>query len=414
MTGLRSQRIVVTGIGVVAPNGIGKDVFWQNCFDGISGIRPISLFDAHAYRCRCAGEVIDFTPEEHLGPKGLRTLDRTTRLALVAAQFALKDAALEVTPAGCQDIGVVLGCTMGSVRSISEFDVESLREGPRYVNPALFPNVVINSPASHIAIRFQLRGVNSTISTGFTAGLDAIGYALRLLQLRRVKAVLVGGVEELCLQTFLGFYRLGLLATEPTGRSPRYAPFHPQRQGTLLGEGAAILVLEPLEEAHRRRVPAYAELLGYGTSFHPDSAYRYDPASTASVTASRRALQEADVDAADIDFVSACANATRATDAMEVVSLKTLFGDRASRVPVSAVKSLIGESFSAGGALQVALALGAIARQQVPPSPAGDTNDFDLELNLVRERARSASVSTVLVQSIALTGSSSALVIGGV
>lgn len=414
MTATRSTRIVVTGIGTVAPNGIGKDEFWTNCFAGVSGIKPISLFDTSPYRCHRAGEVVDFTPEDHLGPKGLRTLDRTTRLALVAAKQAIDDARLEVTPETCNEIGVVLGCTMGSVRSISEFDLQGIREGPRYVNPALFPNVVMNSPASQIAIRFQLRGHNSTISTGFTAGLDAIGYALQLLQLGRVNAVVVGGVEELCAQTFLGFYRLGLLATADAGSAPRYAPLHARRSGTLLGEGAAVFVLEPLEEARRRNAPIYAELLGYGTAFHPDSMYRCDPSATAAVTALRDALNEADIHPEEVDYVSACANATRAADAMEMTAIKTVFGPRASTVPVSAVKSMLGESFSAAGAMQLAVTVGAIARQQVPPTVNWDAELDDADFDVVPNRARSAGVRTAVVQSIALTGASSALAVRGV
>lgn len=409
-----SKRIVVTGIGVVAPNGIGKESFWNNCFTGVSGIKPITLFDTHHYRCHSAAEVTSFAPEDYLGPKGLRTLDRTTRLALVAAKLAIDDSGLSVTPATCHDVGVVLGCTMGSVRSISEFDLQGLREGPRYVNPGLFPNVVMNAPASQISIRFQLRGLNSTISTGFTAGLDAIGYALRLLQLGRVKAVVVGGVEELCLQTFLGFYRLGLLATGDNGSAPRYAPLHARRSGTILGEGAALVVLEPLEEARRRNAHAYAELLGYGTAFGPDSMYRCDPSATAAVTALRQALREAGIPPEAIDYVSACANATRAADAMEMTAVKAVFGSRVSEIPISAVKSMLGESFSASGALQVAAAIGALVRQQVPPTVNWETEDADMELDVVPNQARSARVRTVVAQSIALTGTSSAIVMRGV
>jgi len=330
MTSDRLARVAITGIGVVAPNGTGRDEFWRNCFAGTSGIKPITLFDTQPYRCHTGGEITAFSPEDHLGPKGIRTLDRTTRLALVAAKLALDDAKLEITPEARKDIGVVLGCTMGSVRSISEFDLEGLREGPRYVNPALFPNVVMNSPASQISIRFQLRGANSTISTGFSAGLDAIGYAMRLLQLGRVKAVVVGAVEELCLQTFLGFYCLGLLATGELESRPVFSPLHARRSGTLLGEGAAVFVLETLDEARRRGAHAHAEVLGYGTAFHPASMHRCDPSATSAVSAVREAMNEARVGAHDIDYVGACANSTRAVDTMDMAAMKTVFGSRAS------------------------------------------------------------------------------------
>jgi len=392
---MEDRRVVITGMGVVAPNGIGREAFWDGCVAGRSGIRPITVFDASPYRCRHAGEIADFHPEAFLGSQGLRTLDRTTRLALVAAKLAIEDAGLELTDLVCRTTGVVLGSTMGSLRSISEFDLEGLREGPRYVNPALFPNAVINSPASQVSIRFKLQGLNATIATGFTAGLDAIGYALDMLRLGRAKVVLAGGVEELCLQTFLGFYRLGFLATAVNGAPPSPVPFHPQRRGTLLGEGAAFVVLESFEDAVQRGARIDAEVLSYSTAFHHASLYRYDASAAASVRALRQALREADVAIEGIDCLSGCANATKACDAMEMTAIRTVFGPRSATVPLTAVKALLGESFSAAGALQLAATLGALVHQQLPPT---------VQWN-------GAPLRTALVHTLGLTGIASAVVI---
>ncbi len=404
------KRIVITGIGVVASNGIGKEEFWNNCLAGVSGVKPITLFDTSRYRCHHAGEISNFQPERYLGPKGLRNLDRTTLLALVAAKLAIEDGRLEMTADNCHDIGVVLGSTMGSVHSISEFDKEGLREGPRYVNPALFPNTVINSPASQVAIRFGLKGLNSTIATGFSAGLDAIGYAIDMLRLDRAKALLVGGVEELCIQTFLGFYKIGLLATSQNGAPPfYYAPFDPRRRGTLLGEGAIFFVLESLEHAMLRGATVYTELLGYGSCFEPDSMYRYDPKAKGPVSAIKQALADAGIESKDIQHISVCANATKAWDAMELTALRTVFGTRLEAISITAEKSLLGESFSAGAALQLASAIGVLAWQRVPqevsphrPSPS----------SLISAVALSSASKTALIDTFGLTGVSSALVIG--
>lgn len=379
-----TQRVVITGLGVVAPNGLGKREFWANCQAGVSGIKPITLFDVSKYRCRWAGEVSHFQPEQSLGPKGLRNLDRTTLLSLVAAKLAIEDAKLDITDGNRNEIGVVLGSTMGSVHSISEFDKEGLREGPRYVNPALFPNTVINSPASQVAIRFGLRGLNSTISTGFTASLDAIGYAWDMLHLGRAHALLVGGVEELCIQTFLGFYKLGFLATAQNGAAPFYGPFDARHCGAFLGEGAAFFVMEPLERARARGATIRAELLGYSSQFHPACLYRYDPEAQGPMAVMRQAMEEAQLSPADIDAVSASANSTKAGDEMERTAITQVFNGRAERIPTSAVKSLVGELFSASGALQVAGVLGTLAE----------------------------SSQTVLVDSFGPTGVASALVIG--
>ncbi len=404
------QRIVVTGIGVVAPNGIGKDAFWANCAAGVSGIKPITLFDTARFRCHHAGEIREFQPEQHLGAKGLRHLDRTTLLALVASKLALDDARLDVTDANREEIGVVLGSTMGSVRSISDFDIEGLREGPRYVNPAQFPNTVINSPASHIAIHFGLRGLNSTIATGFTAGLDACGYALDMLRLGRAQALLVGGVEELCLQTFLGFSKLGFLARSTNGSPPPLRPFHPERSGSLLGEGAAVLVLEPMQAARQRGATLHAEIAGYASQFHPDAMYRYDPDATGAIWVMRSALDEAEVPPEGVGFVSVGANATRACDAMELTALTTVFGSRLQTTPMSAIKALIGESFSAGGALQLVSAIGALEQRGMPPVFCWDGEGAPA-LNGAVMRQASAPVTAALVHSLELTGIASTLVV---
>ena len=342
---------VITGIGVVAPNGIGKKDFWDHSFAGTGGIRKISLFETTSYRCHYAGEIADFQPAGYLGAKGLRNLDRTTLLSLVAAKLALEDAGMQPEQAHAARVGVVLGSTMGSVHSISEFDKEGLREGPRYVNPAQFPNTVINSPASQVAIRFGLRGLNATIATGFTAGLDAMGYALDMLKLGRASALLVGGVEELCLQTFLGFYKLGLLMTSVNGSA---APFG--QEGTLLGEGAAFFLVETREAALARGATIYGSVLGYASEFHPDSMFRYDAEAKSATVALMQAFESAGIAPQAIAHICSSANGTKICDRMEHAAINRVFGP--TPPPITAVKTLIGESFSAGGALQIALALG--------------------------------------------------------
>jgi 3-oxoacyl-[acyl-carrier-protein] synthase II len=406
----KCQRLVITGVGVLAPNGIGREAFWRNCLLGVSGIAPITIFDPSPYRCRRAGQLLDFHPEAYLGPKGLRTFDRTTCLALVAAKLALEDATLDQQEVSFDQVGVVLGSTMGSLRSISEFDLEGLREGSRYVNPALFPNAVINSPASQVSIRFGLQGLNSTIATGFTAGLDALGYARDLLRLGRLRAVVVGAAEELCLQTFLGFYNLGLLATAKDGATPSYAPLHADADGTLLGEGAACFVLERYEDAMQRGARMYAELLSYSSAFHSASLYRYDPDATAGVRAVRQALQEAGVSAEEIDCISSGANGLRAIDAMEQTTIRTVFGHRLVPPPVSVVKMLLGEPFSAAGALQVAAMVGALVSQQVP-SPVLEPVATMATLGAGDGEIHQHQIRTALIQICGLIGISSAVVL---
>lgn len=407
------KRIVITGIGVLAPNGIGKDAFWTALKEGRSGIGPVSLFDTTGMRTKLAGEIKDFSPETILGPKGLRNMDRSTKLALCASKLALDDAGIKypLSEDETDDFGVALGSTMGSVWSISEFDKEALREGPRSVNPALFPNTVINSPASHISIQFNIQGFNSTVSTGFCSSLDAIYYAITLMSLYNYGTVLAGGVEELCEQTYKGFYKVGHLAGSRVGKEEINCPFDKRRNGIVLGEGSGIVVLEELDRAKKRGAKIYAEIIGYGTSFDPDSKNLYDPRAKGASRAIRMCLEDAGISASDIDYVATSANSTLDCDAMETVAIGSVFGSKAKSVAVSSVKSMTGESFSNSGAMNLAAGLGAIAQNFVPPTVNYKTPDRRCDLDCVPNEAREAKVSKVLIDAFSPTGSNSALAI---
>lgn len=393
------RRIVITGIGVLASNGVGKEDFWAALKAGKSGIRPITLFDTSITRAKTAGEITGFRPEEFLGDKGLRTLDRATKLVLSASKLALDDANFKYPLAEDLSLrtGVSLGSTLGSVWSISEFDKEGLREGPRAVNPALFPNTVINAPASQVSIRFNIKGFNTTISTGFSASLDAIDYAVNFIQLYDYDVVLTGGVEELCLQTFLGFHKIGHLAGSREGKAEINCPFDKRRNGIILGEGACILVLEEMNHALKRSANIYAEILGYGTSFDPASKNIYSPKAEGASKAIKFALKDAKVSPNDIDYVSATANSTLDCDVMETRAINRVFKDRAKKVPVSSIKSMIGDTFSASGAMNVAASVGAMAGGFVPPTINYEVKDSRCDLDYVPNKTRSAKINKVLV-----------------
>lgn len=350
---MEKSRIVITGIGVVAPNGIGKEEFWRNCAAGVSGIKPITLFDTSRYRCRYAGEISNFQPEKYLGSKGLRNLDRTTLLALVAAKLAIEDAKLKITDENCNDIGVVLGSTMGSVHSISTFDIESLREGPRYVNPALFPNTVINSPASQISIRFGIKGLNSTIGTGFTASLNALEYAVDMLRLGRVKTLLVGGVEELCIETFNAFSDFRLLFSA-NGNSSSRMTAKSEMGKIVLGEGSGIVVLETEEAASLRDIRSYGEILAISNTFDRSSATNFQISKVGAVAAIQQAIELSGV--TDVHYI--CPS-SEGCEEVEDAALNEVFGRRLDGVQKVSIKSMVGECFSAMGILQLIRGIGA-------------------------------------------------------
>lgn len=405
---------MVTGIGILAANGIGKEAFWKALKEGRSGIRAVTLFDTSTTRAKTAGEITGFRAEDFLGEKGLRTLDRATKLVLSASKLALDDAGFK-HPLD-EDLslrtGVSLGSTLGSVWSISEFDKEGLREGPRAVNPALFPNTVINAPASQISIRFNIKGFNTTISSGFASSLDAIDYAVNLMELYDYDVVLAGGVEELCEQTFKGFHKIGHLAGSREGKLEIDCPFDKRRNGIVFGEGASILILEELAHAKKRRANIYAEILGYGTSFDPESKNLYNPKAVGATKAINFALEDAKLGPDEIDYVSATANSTLDCDVMETRAINRVFGDKAKKIPVSAIKSMIGDTFSASGAMNLAASIGAIREEFIPPTMNYEVKDERCDLDYVPNEARSAKLSKVLIDSFTPTGVNSSLVIG--
>lgn len=405
---------MITGIGVLASNAIGKEAFWKALEAGVSGVRPVTLFDTTNLRTHLAGEIKDFNAEAILGIKGLRNLDRSTKLALSASKLALDDARLK-TPVSEDETdiyGVSLGTTMGSVMSISEFDKEALRDGPRSVNPALFPNTVINSPASQISIKFNIQGFNSTLSTGFCSSLDAIYYAMNMMRLYEYRVVLAGGVEELCEQTYKGFYKIGHLAGSRPDKEELDCPFDKRRNGIILGEGACMVVLEDLDHALDRGADIYAELLGYGAAFDPESRNIYSPHARGATHAIKNCLEDAGLDAGDIGYVSAAANSTLDCDAMETQALKRALGSKAKDVPVSSIKSMIGETFSASGAMNLAASAAVLKKGFIPPTINYEKTDRRCELDCVPGKSRKADVDKVLIDAFSPTGPNSCLAIG--
>ena len=400
------KKIAITGLGVISPIGTGKDDFWAGLREGRTGFREITLFDTSPFAVKVAGEISGFDPLAYLGKKGVRELDRSTRLICSAAKLALDDARLVITDDNSNPVGISIGATFGSLHSISQFDRVGLTEGPRFVNPSHFPNTVINSPASQVSIRFGIKGFNTTISNGFCASLDSLIYACDFLRLNRADAVLAGGVEELCEETFQGFYLLGCLSGSD-GSEPVCCPFDARRNGVTLSEGASVLVLEDLDAARKRRADILAVVLGYGSTF--DLAEEEGEGLHRAVTA---ALADSGCSIHDIDYISSCANASRDIDRMETKAIKGVFGEASRKIPASSIKSMIGESFSASGSMSLASAVGVIRDGIIPPTVNYQERDPECDLDYVPNDARVKQVERVLVTASDPYGQNSAVILG--
>jgi 3-oxoacyl-[acyl-carrier-protein] synthase II len=327
-----------------------------------------------------------------------------------AAKLALEDAGLQITEENTHFIGVSIGTTFGSLHSIAEFDKQGLIEGPKYVNPSHFPNTVINSPASQVSIRFRIKGFNTTISTGFCAGLDAVSYAVDFIRLGRADIVLAGGVEELCEETFLGFYKLGCLSGMD-GTEPLCCPFDARRNGTILSEGGAVLILEEENHARQRGVDMYATVAGYANSFDSKAEMDFSHKGIGLQNAINLALKEASLPPERIDYIASCANSTKSLDRMETSVIKNVFGKYAYDIPVSSVKSMIGETFSASGALSLAASTGALHKGFVPPTMNYLEKDPECDLDYVPLTSRQKTIQNALILTTDPYGQNSAMVL---
>ena len=404
-----NSRLVITGISILSPIGVNKDEFWANLTNGVSGIKDITLFDISKYNSKKAGEISGFDAKEYLGKKGIRHIDRTSLLVSSAAKLAMDDAKITHEIYDADELGIAVGSTYGSIDSISSFDLEGLEEGPTFVNPMDFPNTVLNAPASRVSIFCNATGLNSTISTGTASGLDAIIYASDFLRLGRGKAVLAGGVYGLTADIFWGAYGSGILSGSRGDGIEISAPFDKRRNGFIIGEAAALLVIERLEDALERNAKIYAEVKGYGCTFNPDKASRGDIDTTQGVRCISMAMEEAGLNAEDISYISACANSSVTGDKMEAKIIKDYFGDYA--VPVSAIKSMTGECLDASGALQCVAGVLAINNGIIPPTINYQEEDTECNLDCVPNNSRESELKNVLVNSFSDKGNISTIII---
>ena len=408
---MRKNRIVITGIGVISPIGIGKDSFRQSLKEGKSGINPITLFDVSKYKVQAGGEINNFDPASILGKKGLLDLDRSTKLLLSSAKLALDDAGLEINEKNSSQVGVSVGTTLGSLNSISKFNKEAIIDGPRYANPSVFPNTVVNSPASRVGIKFKITGFNSTISTGMCSALDALDYACDFINFERVNTAVVGAVEDLSIQTFLGCYKLKYLSGFGKN-APLSCPFDQRRDGIVLSEGATVMVIEDIESALKRKANIYAEILGIASCFDPGRYYRYNPSGRGMVTAMKMALNQANLRPEGIDCIYANANSTQDADRIEAKAIKEVFGINSNNTLVTSIKSFVGESFSVSGGFSLIAAVLGLEHNFVAPLLNYSCKDPKCNLNFALKNNNHKFISRVMINAFSPSGAASAVILG--
>lgn len=410
--GVGDRRVVITGAGVISCVADSPAGLHAALCEGRSGLKAIELFSTEGLGCHQGGEIRPFEPRDYLGERNLRPIDRTSRLLLVAAGQALKAAGLPAEDAAVlveKELGLVLGTTFCSVKTIAEFDRRGMQLGPSYASPFDFANSVINAAAGQAAIWYGLSGSNSTVSAGEASGLAALAYATDQIRAGRSSTLLAGGAEELCFESFLGHFRAGRLCGAQGSGEEVPVPFHPRRNGFALSEGAALLVLEDAESAAARGVPVLAEVLGHGSAFA--SRRTREESSGAVARAVRLALEEAGIEARDVDVLSVSANGSVDGDLWEALGVAEALGAHAADVPVTALKSMLGEALGASGGLQAVALLGTFGDGALPGIPELDL-DAGVPLRGSRSDTRQVTARRALATALSADGHAFALVLG--
>ena len=369
-----SERIVITSAGVISCIGAGVQEFEQALYGGASGIMESELFPARPI----TGEVRKFAPQQWLGNKGIRVLDRSARLLCVAASMALRTSGLQQSEAtdGDPELVLICGTMFGGLHSITSFDWSGLVDGPNYVNPMEFPNTVINSPAGQAAIKYKLRGINSTVCAGLASGLYALHCGAEFLRFGRAHILLAGGVEELCEESILGFRKTGFIS--PSGS---LRPYGRDRDGTVLGEGSALLVLETDETASARGAKPWSEVSGFGCAHDAQNINGFRIRAEGATAAMEQALEAAGIGPEQVACIVSGASGSRAGDEMEARALQNVFQHRLEKIPVCAPKAALGEVMGASGALCALVGAIALQKQTLPPTAGFTESDTPLRLS---------------------------------
>jgi 3-oxoacyl-[acyl-carrier-protein] synthase II len=410
--GRKYRRVVVTGLGLITPLGTGLERSWSGLNERRSGIRPITRFDASPFRCRVAGEIPDFEPEDFLERKQIRRLDRYSQLAVSASQLALEDAALDPKTLDPEQTGVCIGSALGGVSFGEENYDAYVREGWRAVHPMLALSIFVGAGSCNVAIEFGFTGPATANGDSCSAGAIALSNAMRYIQMGQADQMLAGGVEAPLSPVCYGAFDLISAMSkhlDPPERACR--PFDRTRDGFVMGEGAAILVLEAEEAARARGARIYAELAGAALT---NDAYHMTaprPDGHSALRCMQRALEDAGMAPEEVDVVNAHASGTPLNDKTETLALKQLLGKRAYQVPVSGTKSLYGHALGASGAIEAAISCLSIHRGFVPATANLQEPDPDCDLDYVTDGPRRQPVRTVLSNSFGFGGINAALVL---
>jgi len=405
------KRVVITGLGVVSPLGCGKEAFWNNLITGKSGIAPMTSLDLSPYKCKLGGEVRDLKPEVYLGSKGLKYLNKGTRFLGSASKMALDDAKLPQDGSLSNQMGIVIGSSLGNFSETTDYFYDIIRNSPSELSPMLSYDVALNSSINYVSVIFKIKGLARTISAGFTSSTDAIGDSYKMIQRDMAKVIMTGGVEQISIDLFLIFYLRGLLSGLD-GTKEESLPFDKARNGFVMSEGSYVVILEELQHALDRGAHIYAEIKGFGSTFVGGKKHPEDVRVRRVEKAMHNALDNTEVKKEDIDFISANANGCKVQDKVEAKAIQSYFATGSSRqIPISAIKSNVGESYGASGAAQIISTAMSINTGQIPHIINHSNKDQEINLNLILGKPFRKEIQNVMINTMDYDGNNTCLIV---
>lgn len=400
-----TKRVVVTGIGVISPVGIGKETFWNSLKEGKSGIDLITRFDTEGYPAKIAGEVKDFDVTEYIDKKEAKRMDRFTQYAVAASKLAIEDSKLDLDNINNDKFGVILGSGVGGLETFEEQHTKLLNKGPKRISPFFIPMMIGNMAAGQVSILFGAKGANETIVTACASATNAVGDSFKIIQRGDADIIITGGAEASVTPIALaGFSSMKALSTNNENPQGASRPFDKNRDGFVMGEGSGILILEELEHALSRGAHIYAEIVGYGMS--SDAYHMTAPAENGegAYRAMKMAVEDANISYDKVDYINAHGTSTEYNDKFETAAIKTLFKEHVDKLKVSSTKSMTGHLLGAAGGIEGCVCALSIENDFIPPTINYETKDENCDLDYVPNKGISHEVNYALSNSLGFGG----------
>ncbi|MDN5353202.1 MAG: 3-oxoacyl-[acyl-carrier-protein] synthase [Clostridiales bacterium] len=406
------NRVVITGLGVISPIGIGKSAFWNNVQLGKCGIDKIESFDTSTFKVKVAGEIKDFDVVNFINKKEAGRMDRFTQFAIAASKLAVEDAELTIDETNAEHIGVYMGNGIGGLATIESNEKKYMERGVGRISPFFIPMTISNMAAGNVSIALGIKGTCLTYNTACASAASAIGEALRAIQYGDADVILAGGAEASITELGIGGFQAMTALCESEDPTRASIPFDKDRSGFVMSEGAAILVLERYEHAIQRKARIYAEVIGYGSTSDAHHITTPAPGGEGAARAIKKAIADAGLSTTDISYINAHGTSTPYNDTFETAAIKAAFGDLAYKIPVSSTKSMTGHLLGAAGAVEAAICALSVLNDYIPPTIGLEEPGEECDLDYVPKVGRNVPVNYALSNSLGFGGHNVTLAFG--